>query len=304
MRFFASIAAFAAGAAAAFLPAPLTAVAARAQAPPPAAEKPAPQEKAPKAKKDEKKKKVTRPTVRMETPHGVIVIELYPEEAPGTVVNFITLIKKGFYNGLTFHRVEPGFVVQGGDPKGDGTGGPGYGIPNETNKKLSHVRGAVGMANAGPNTAGSQFYIIISKPAPALDNGQYTVFGLVKDGQDVAEKIAKGDKMTKVTVEEPEGFKIGPTRKAEPELIIPVLLPESSAGQNFKSGIRVKVTIEPDSKTKVELTRKSGDKAVDEAVLEALRSWKWNPALKNGDPVRSTVQFDYDIRTGSRSYKR
>jgi peptidyl-prolyl cis-trans isomerase B (cyclophilin B) len=258
----------------------------------------------PKADKPKPDKKITRPLARIETTQGLIVIDLYPEEAPKTVANFITLAKKGFYNGLTFHRVEPGFVIQGGDPKGDGTGGPGYSIPNEPNKSLSHVRGAVGMANAGPDTAGSQFYIIITKPAPALDNGQYTVFGVVTQGQDVAEKIVKGDKMVKITIEVPKDFKIGPTRDAEPEFTVPVLLPESSGSGDFKSGIRVKVTVEPDGKTQVELTRKSGDKAVDEATLESLRAWKWNPALKNGEPVRSTVQFDYDIRTGSRSTKR
>lgn len=144
-----------------------------------------------------------RPLVTMETTKGTIKMLLYPEDAPETVANFVKLIKKGFYNGLTFHRVEPGFVIQGGDPQGNGQGGPGYSIKDETNKVLRHNRGAVAMAkSSAPDSAGSQFYIVINKPASSLD-GNYTVFGQVVSGQDVAEKISIGDKMTKVTVAEP-----------------------------------------------------------------------------------------------------
>jgi len=146
------------------------------------------------------KKKAVHPQAKIETAKGQITIKLYPEEAPNTVANFIELARKGFYNGLVFHRVEPGFVIQGGDPKGDGSGGPGYAIKNETNKLLKHNRGAFAMANAGRDTAGSQFYIVITKPAPHLDNGNYTIFGQVIAGQDVAEKIAKGDKINKITI--------------------------------------------------------------------------------------------------------
>jgi peptidyl-prolyl cis-trans isomerase B (cyclophilin B) len=152
--------------------------------------------------------KKKNPIATIETPRGKIRIKLYPDEAPLTVANFIKLIKKGFYNGLTFHRVEPGFVIQGGDPSGNGSGGPGWEIKNENNKKLKHNRGAVAMANAGPDTAGSQFYVVITKPAPFLDEkdargiSKYTIFGQVIEGQNVAEKIAVGDKMTKVTVAE------------------------------------------------------------------------------------------------------
>ena len=145
-------------------------------------------------------KPITRPTVTLETEKGRIVIELYPEDAPLTVQNFVKLINKKFYDGLTFHRVEPGFVVQGGDPQGTGSGGPGYKIKNEANKLLKHNRGAVAMANAGRDTAGSQFYFVIAKSAPHLDSGDYTIFGQVISGQDVAERMAIGDKMTKVTV--------------------------------------------------------------------------------------------------------
>ena len=95
----------------------------------------------------------------METTKGTILLELYPDEAPIAVQNFIDLIRKRFYDGLTFHRIED-FVAQGGDPKGDGTGGPGYTIKSEVNSRLQHARGALGMANSGRDTAGSQFYIV------------------------------------------------------------------------------------------------------------------------------------------------
>jgi cyclophilin family peptidyl-prolyl cis-trans isomerase len=131
---------------------------------------------------------------------GEIKIDFYPADAPKTVENFVTLAKKGFYDGLTFHRVEPGFVVQGGDPKGNGTGGPGYQIKAEFNKQ-KHVRGTVAMARSqSPDSAGSQFYICF-KPAPFLD-GQYTVFGIVTAGMDVVDGIKIGDKMKSVKIVE------------------------------------------------------------------------------------------------------
>ena len=154
-----------------------------------------------------KSAKVTHPIATIVTNKGTIKIKLFPEEAPKTVENFVKLANKGFYNNLTFHRVEPNFVIQGGDPKGDGTGGPGYMIKNEPNKKLKHNVGAVAMANAGPDTAGSQFYIVIGQPAPHLDNGNYTIFGQVFQGQAVAEKIAVGDRMKTVTITPPTGKK-------------------------------------------------------------------------------------------------
>ena len=150
--------------------------------------------------------KIAHPIVTMQTTKGTILIKLFPEEAPLTVQNFVKLINKKFYDGLTFHRVEPGFVVQGGDPQGTGQGGPGYSIKNEANKLLKHNRGAVAMANAGRDTAGSQFYFVITKPAPHLDEkeadgvNKYTIFGQVISGQDIVESIVVGDKMTKVTV--------------------------------------------------------------------------------------------------------
>jgi peptidyl-prolyl cis-trans isomerase B (cyclophilin B) len=134
---------------------------------------------------------------------GEIAIEFFPEDAPKTVENFVTLAKKGFYDGLTFHRVEPNFVVQGGDPKGDGTGGPGYKIKAEFNKQ-KHVRGVLAMARSqSPDSAGSQFYITLA-PAHFLD-GQYTVFGRVTSGMEVVDKIKVGDKMKSVKIIEVAG---------------------------------------------------------------------------------------------------
>ena len=130
---------------------------------------------------------------------GSIVIELYPDGAPGTVQNFIDLISKCFYDGLTFHRVIPGFMAQGGDPRGNGTGGPGYTIPCETeNNPYKHVRGALSMAHAGKDTGGSQFFIVY-EPQPHLDT-VHTVFGQVIEGMDVVEAIRPGDIMLTVRV--------------------------------------------------------------------------------------------------------
>jgi peptidyl-prolyl cis-trans isomerase B (cyclophilin B) len=140
----------------------------------------------------------------IETEKGDIVMELYPQDAPQTVNNFVFLAREGFYDGLTFHRVEPGFVIQGGDPQGDGTGGPGYTLPAEI--KRSHTEGAVATARQGDEvnpereSSGSQFYITLA-PQPGLDD-QYTVFGQVTEGMDVVQSIAKGDVMKSVTIEE------------------------------------------------------------------------------------------------------
>jgi peptidylprolyl isomerase/peptidyl-prolyl cis-trans isomerase B (cyclophilin B) len=129
---------------------------------------------------------------------GEIRIEFYPEDAPKTVENFSTLARKGFYDGLTFHRVVPGFVAQGGDPKGNGTGGPGYTVKAEFNKR-KHVRGTVAMARSQhPDSAGSQFYVTLG-PQPNLD-GNYTVFGQVVSGMELVDKIQVGDKMKSVKI--------------------------------------------------------------------------------------------------------
>ncbi|MBO7444429.1 MAG: peptidylprolyl isomerase [Methanobrevibacter sp.] len=135
----------------------------------------------------------------IETEKGDIVLELFPNEAPGTVANFDQLANEGFYDGLTFHRVIPDFVIQGGCPIGNGTGGPGYTIKCETEgNPHKHGIGALSMAHAGKDTGGSQFFITHS-PQPHLD-GVHTVFGQVIEGMDVVNAIRAGDKMLKVTV--------------------------------------------------------------------------------------------------------
>jgi len=133
----------------------------------------------------------------IETDKGNIEIALFDKEAPNTVKNFEKLANSGFYNGLKFHRVIPNFMIQGGDPKGDGTGGPGYTIKCEINPR-KHTAGALSMAHAGKDTGGSQFFITHA-PQPHLD-GKHTVFGQVEKGQDVVNKIKQGDKMKKVKV--------------------------------------------------------------------------------------------------------
>ena len=137
----------------------------------------------------------------IETARGNIVIELYPQNAPKTVNNFVFLAKEGFYDGVLFHRVIMDFMVQGGDPTGTGRGGPGYKFEDETKgNPLKHGTGFLSMANAGPNTNGSQFFITHS-PQPHLD-GKHTVFGKVVEGQNVVDAIKQGDSMTKVTITE------------------------------------------------------------------------------------------------------
>jgi len=137
-----------------------------------------------------------RKKVVISTGKGNIELELYPGKMPITVDNFLKLTNDGFYNGLTFHRVEH-WVVQGGDPKGNGTGGPGWTIKLETHPDLKNVRGAVAMArSAHPDSAGSQFYIL--KTDADWLNGQYAVFGKVTNGMDVVDKLETGDKMNEV----------------------------------------------------------------------------------------------------------
>ena len=155
------------------------------------------------------------PVVTIETEKGKVVIELYPDAAPVTVDNFLTLIDQGFYDGLTFHRYEAGFVIQGGDPKGDGSGGPGWTIPGEFQdadlraKMPAHKKGTVAMARTRvPDSAGSQFYICLN-PDPSRYSrleGQYTAFGRVTKGLDVVDNIRVGDKMKRVKAKTPRNY--------------------------------------------------------------------------------------------------
>ncbi|MGD2047475.1 MAG: peptidylprolyl isomerase [Gemmatimonadota bacterium] len=151
------------------------------------------------------------PSVTIETNHGTIVAELFEDLAPKTAGNFIELAEKGYYDGIIFHRVIDGFMIQGGDPTGTGRGGPGYTIPDEFGEGLAHTQpGLFSMANSGPNTGGSQFFITLAA-TPWLD-GKHAIFGKVTSGLDIVQAIGKvatgmGDRpvedvvMEKVTVE-------------------------------------------------------------------------------------------------------
>jgi peptidyl-prolyl cis-trans isomerase B (cyclophilin B) len=139
--------------------------------------------------------------IKIETNRGDIELELYAEYAPKTVNNFVFLAREGFYDGIIFHRVINDFMIQGGDPVGTGTGGPGYKFEDEfEGNPLRHESKVISMANAGPNTNGSQFFITHS-PQPHLD-GMHTVFGKVVEGRDIVDAIQQGDSMAKVTVNE------------------------------------------------------------------------------------------------------
>jgi cyclophilin family peptidyl-prolyl cis-trans isomerase len=128
-------------------------------------------------------------TATIHTNHGAIELELYDEDAPKTVENFVSLARDGFYDGVVFHRVIPDFMVQGGDPTGTGSGGPGYKFEDEFNDHPV-ARGALAMANAGPNTNGSQFFVVTAEACPWLD-GKHTVFGRVTAGMGVVDRISE-----------------------------------------------------------------------------------------------------------------
>ncbi len=137
------------------------------------------------------------------TAKGLMKAELFEKETPGTVANFVALAEKGFYDGLNFHRVIPGFVIQGGCPNGIGNGGPGYKIPCETSgERQYHDRGVLSMAHAGPNTGGSQFFVVISRGQTAHLDRHHTCFGQVFEGLDVIEEIRGGDLIEKIVITE------------------------------------------------------------------------------------------------------
>lgn len=145
--------------------------------------------------------KMQTANARIKTTSGDIVFTFFPDVAPKTTARIQELIKQGFYNGLTFHRVVPGFVIQGGDPTGTGGGGSGQKLPAEFSKTIKHERGSLAMARTSdPNSADSQFYIAMG-PFPHLD-GQYTIFGKVTEGLDIVEKVKQGDKMIEVKLEQ------------------------------------------------------------------------------------------------------
>lgn len=263
------------------------------------AEKPKP---APQPKKEPAKKKQERPIATIETGKGTIQVELEPTEAPVAVSNFISLAQRGFYDGLTFHRVEDS-LVQGGDPLGNGTGGPGYAIPYEQNRGLKNLKGVIGMARGQErDSAGSQFYLL-KKDVPGFDVNGYTLFGRVTSGQEVLDKIVVGDKMTRVSVAVPASYKpraFGPSRDAEPQTLFYPVLPEDLAGRTYSQTVKVKVVVGLTGSADITLTKPSGDDDVDEAILSAIRQWRWQPALKQGQPVAQTLEFVYDLSTHSR----
>lgn len=153
-------------------------------------------------KKADDKDKKKLPQILLKTSKGEILLELYEDEAPNTVANYVSLVEKGFYDGLKFHRVIPDFMAQGGDPKGSGSGGPGYHIKCECVRKdhRKHDRGVISMAHAGPDTGGSQFFITF-RATPHLD-GKHTVFGHVIKGMDVVDQLKNGDVIEKATVKQ------------------------------------------------------------------------------------------------------
>ncbi len=226
------------------------------------------------------------------TDKGKIVAQLYPD-APEGVNNFVTLAKNGFYDGLTFHRVEPGFVIQGGDPKGDGTGGPGYTIPAEI--QHLHSRGALAWARTGDQvnperrSSGSQFYITLAD-VPSLD-GQYSVFGQVVEGLDVVDKIAVGDKIQRIDIQEAQASRLptpAPTLTPSPTPLpkAPKLeqdrplakVPAADRGALYntapesviKEGANYQATIKtPKGEVVIQLDAKTAPKAVSNFVLLA-----------------------------------
>jgi len=142
-------------------------------------------------------------TAEIQTEKGTMKAEFYENDAPGTVKNFVDLAKKGFYDGLTFHRVIPDFMVQGGCPQGTGVGGPGYNIPCELEGgNQHHDRGVLSMAHAGRNTGGSQFFICHSRNNTAHLDGNHTCFGKIVEGLDIIDDIRGGDKILKIVIEE------------------------------------------------------------------------------------------------------
>jgi cyclophilin family peptidyl-prolyl cis-trans isomerase len=203
------------------------------------------------------------------TPKGNIVAELYPD-TPESVNNFVTLAENGYYDGLTFHRVEPGFVIQGGDPKGDGSGGPGYTIPAEI--KHPHTQGALAWARQGDEvnperrSSGSQFYVTLAETA-FLDGG-YTVFGQVIEGMDVAEKIAVGDQIERIDIA-PAEVSLMPTPTPTPEPKAPVSekgrpLAKLSVEEREKLyNSAPATTIDPDKTYQATIKTAKGDVLVD-----------------------------------------
>ena len=147
------------------------------------------------------KEEIAGKQARIATSKGTVVVELLAGDSPKTVSNFVALAKSGYYDGLSFHRYVPGFVIQGGDPRGDGTGGPGYKFEDEPIKR-DYAPGIMAMANAGPDTNGSQFFIVLEDSGARMLEPKYNIFGQVTSGMDVVRSLRQGDVMTSVVIED------------------------------------------------------------------------------------------------------
>jgi len=233
--------------------------------------------------KPEAVQKEANPVVTMTTSLGEIALELYEDDAPNTVASFIALAEKGFYDGLTFHRVIKDFMIQGGDPKGDGSGGPGYRIPDEIKGHPNkHERYALSMANAGPNTNGSQFFIVTDPKGSHQLDPKHTVFGHVTKGFDVVDRIAatpvEGSKpktevkIVSIKVVSKRGHKYEPWRKL-PEVPAPPLPPAPPKKEETKKA---------ESKPDATATPKPEEKKPEEKKTEAKPEEK-KPAEKKSE---------------------
>ena len=203
----------------------------------------------------------TLPVVDLETDRGLIVLQLFEEQAPNTVANFVSLVEAGKYDGIAFHRVEPGFVIQGGDPNSlddnpanDGYGGPGYSIKCECYREDArmHFRGSLSMAHSGPDTGGSQFFIT-HKPTPSLnpklepEKGGHTVFGRVLEGIDVVAATEKGDRIKKATVVKKRPHEYKP--EVTPDTPLPSPAPDPAESEDPETGSEDDASATPESET-------------------------------------------------------
>ncbi len=235
-----------------------------------------------------------------------IYMKFFSEDAPNTVKNFVMLTNLGFYDGLTFHRVISKFMAQGGDPTGDGTGGPGYSVNAEFNKQ-NHLLGTLAMArSADPNSAGSQFYICLA-PQPHLDN-QYTVFGQVVKGMDIVEQIKKGDIISSIKIEQKNYEKLRLLCKGTPKSAIYKLptpksislpsYPEELIEKNVEGKVWIRILLSNKGEvTKVKFIELEIPNLNEKALEPIIKTWVFTPAKISGIPISDwiTVAIDFKI---------
>lgn len=240
-----------------------------------------------------------------------IYIKFFSEDAPNTVKNFIMLANLGFYDGLTFHRVVPKFVVQGGDPRGDGTGGPGYNINAEFNKRR-HLLGTLAMARSGdPNSAGSQFYICLA-PQPHLDN-KYTVFGQVIKGMDFVKRIKKGDVINSIRIERKNYEELRLLCKGTQESVIYTLpepksislpgYPEELLDKNIEGKAWLRILLSKKGEvTEVKFIELEIPELNEKALEPIAKTWVFTPAKIEGIPISDwiTVELEFKINFKNR----